>query len=290
MFKIGDFSKFTHVSVKMLRHYDEMGLLRPERVDSFTGYRYYSAGQLPRLHRILALRGLGFSLEQIRTLLSEDLPDEQVRGMLRMRRAEISHQLAVDQARLADLDAHLAQFDAESNGERYAVVLRPLAPQPVAAIRAAVGEEPDAIAALFDEVEAYVARHNARAPAPPLMLYHDAEWHESAQDIEVAVPLSGGVPGTERIAVYVLSGAAQAACTIYTGSYEAQPQAYAALMRWLEAHNRHIAGPPRELFLRYGSDERGYAAPAGYVTTRSAEYVTELQLPVQIDGKGEEHR
>ena len=72
MLKIGDFSHLSHVSVRMLRHYDELGLLKPVQVDRFTGYRYYSIEQLPRLNRILALKDLGFSLDQITQLLAAD--------------------------------------------------------------------------------------------------------------------------------------------------------------------------------------------------------------------------
>jgi DNA-binding transcriptional MerR regulator len=74
MFKIGDFSRFSRVTVKMLRHYDEIGLLKPARVDPFTGYRYYTADQLPRLNRIIALKDLGFTLEQIGSLLDDIFP------------------------------------------------------------------------------------------------------------------------------------------------------------------------------------------------------------------------
>ena len=70
MFKIGDFSKFSRVSVKMLRHYDELGLLKPALVDPATNYRYYSADQLPRLNRIIALKDLGFTLEQVGRLFN----------------------------------------------------------------------------------------------------------------------------------------------------------------------------------------------------------------------------
>jgi DNA-binding transcriptional MerR regulator len=65
MFKIGDFSKISQVSIRSLRHYDEIGLFKPAHTDPFTGYRYYSADQLPRLNRIIALRTLGLSLEEI---------------------------------------------------------------------------------------------------------------------------------------------------------------------------------------------------------------------------------
>lgn len=61
MFKIGEFSKLSQVSVKALRYYDELGLLKPASVDRFTAYRYYSADQRPRLNRILALKDLGIA-------------------------------------------------------------------------------------------------------------------------------------------------------------------------------------------------------------------------------------
>ncbi|MBE9472709.1 MAG: MerR family transcriptional regulator, partial [Chloroflexi bacterium] len=73
MFKIGDFSRISQVSVKTLRYYDEIGLLKPAHVDRFTGYRYYSVDQSPRLNRILALKDLGLSLEQIARLLDGEL-------------------------------------------------------------------------------------------------------------------------------------------------------------------------------------------------------------------------
>ena len=88
MFRIGEFSKLSQVPVKTLRYYDEIGLLRPAKVDDFTGYRYYSADQLPRLNRILALKDLDLSLAQIGELLDGDLPAEQMRGMLRLKQAE----------------------------------------------------------------------------------------------------------------------------------------------------------------------------------------------------------
>ena len=82
MFKIGEFSRFSQVTVKTLRYYDEIGLLKPAEVDPFTGYRYYAASQFPRIHRILALKDLGLTLEQIGDLLEGDLTPDQIRGIL----------------------------------------------------------------------------------------------------------------------------------------------------------------------------------------------------------------
>ena len=105
MFKIGEFSRFTRVSVKTLRHYDEIGLLRPRVVDRCTKYRYYSADQVPRLNQILALRELGFSLEQIGQLLEAELSLEQLRGMFQRKRTEITTRLRAEEEQLGRVDA-----------------------------------------------------------------------------------------------------------------------------------------------------------------------------------------
>src|SRR5512134_2933403 len=113
MIRIGDFARIGQVSIATLRHYDEIDLLKPIAVDSFTSYRYYSVSQLPRLHRILALKGLGFSLEQIGVVLAEGLTPEQMRGMLRLRHAQISQQLAEVQSQLIDVEMRLQQIERE---------------------------------------------------------------------------------------------------------------------------------------------------------------------------------
>jgi len=83
MLTISEFARLGQVSPRMLRHYDETGLLAPAKVDPQTGYRSYDVAQLGRLHRLVALRELGFNLEQIRPILEEELPAGELRGMLR---------------------------------------------------------------------------------------------------------------------------------------------------------------------------------------------------------------
>src|SRR5919108_6216978 len=109
MIKIGEFSKLVQVPVPTLRYYDQVGLLKPVEVDRFTGYRYYSASQLPRLHRILALKGLGFSLDHIGGVLDADLTVDQMRGMLRLRQEQLSRELADMHTQLANVEARLGQ-------------------------------------------------------------------------------------------------------------------------------------------------------------------------------------
>jgi DNA-binding transcriptional MerR regulator len=299
MFKIGEFSRFTRVSVKTLRHYDEIGLLRPRVVDRFTNYRYYSADQVPRLNQILALRELGFSLEQIGRLLEAELSPEQMRGMFLGKRTEIVARLREEEAQLGRVDAYLAQLGHE-HAARYDVVVRQVEPTLVASVRSWVvtkahdqgdavnrathedpsGEEIDVVASLFDELECYVAQFKARAPLPPVMLYHDMEYRADGQDLEIVAPLTCEIPATERIQVWTLPGWEAMACLIHSGGYERLAQTFATLLEWIELNRYGIAGPMRESFLRFGASQVGYALPESYVSADAEEWVTELQVPI----------
>src|SRR5260221_10708067 len=112
MFRIGEFSKIAQVSGRLLRYYDEIGLLSPASIDPETGYRYYSARQLPRLNRILVLKELGLSLEQIARLLAQGTSPDEIRGMLALRKAQIEQSLQEEMARLRIVEKRLQQIDA----------------------------------------------------------------------------------------------------------------------------------------------------------------------------------
>ena len=89
MLKIGEFSKLSRVSIRMLRHYDEIGLLEPAEIEPFTGYRYYSEKQLPIAGRINALKDMGFGLSAIREILLCRDDGALLQQYLRIRRAEL---------------------------------------------------------------------------------------------------------------------------------------------------------------------------------------------------------
>ena len=151
MLKIGDFSKLSQVTIKALRLYDEMGLLKPISVDRFTGYRFYSASQLPRLNRTLAFKDLGFSLEQISQLLNEEISPEQMRGMLRLKQADLQQQIEQEQGRLVRVAARLKQIEQEDVMSDYEVVIKKFEPITVASIREVLPNYA-AIAKLFQEL------------------------------------------------------------------------------------------------------------------------------------------
>jgi DNA-binding transcriptional MerR regulator len=282
MFKIGDFSKLTRVSAKMLRHYDEIGLLKPAHIDPHNAYRYYSAAQLPRLNRIIALKDLGFSLEQIAGLLDDDLPPEELHGMMKLRRAEIEIRLMAEQRRLDQVAARLRYIEQEKAQPRYEVVLRAVAPQLMACLRQVVPDTGDPVAEMFDELEAHAAAHQARAFHSPLMIIHDTDYRETDVEVEVAVPLTRVIPETERIRVRTVEGSPSMACVVYTGEYDKTEEALSALTIWIETHGYHITGPFREVYLRFSADmAEQLGLPEAFLTDEAGSFVTELQIPVQ---------
>ena len=110
---ISDFARLGQVSVRMLRHYDELGLLRPDHVDPWTGYRSYSPEQLHVLNRLVALKDLGFTLDQVRRILLEQVGPEELRGMLRLRRIELEDEARAVGTRLAAVESRLRMIEKE---------------------------------------------------------------------------------------------------------------------------------------------------------------------------------
>jgi len=285
VFKIGDFSRLTRVSMKTLRHYDDIRLFDPAQVDRFTGYRYYTFDQLPRLNRILALKELGFTLEQIARLLDDELPIAEVRGMFKLKRAEIEQQVQAEQARLARLDMRLVQIEMEAKMPDYEIVIKRVPPCPVAAIRMILPSAGD-IGRLFDGLERDLRAHGLAAAGFPFAIWHDSYYSDQDIDIEVAVPL-GKLPegdlrsASARVRFYETPAVEHMACVVHHGDYGAIDAACRALGAWIEANGYRIAGPNREIYLRFGVDGPGAGYPQDYLTDDPAEYVTELQFTVQ---------
>jgi DNA-binding transcriptional MerR regulator len=263
MFRIGHFARLGQVSVKTLRWYDELGLLRPRHSDPATGYRYYTADQLPRLNRILALKGMGLSLEQIAPLLDGGLPAAELRGMLRLKRAELQQHIGEEQERLAQVEARLRQIEDEDGARAHDVVVQPVPPQPVAAIRATLSAFPD-VGHLTAEIYRYLRPYGLDG-------LDGAVWydmgHESDEgiDAEGVVYVDRPVPSTQRIRVHALPAVERMAWVVHHGPYRALHQAYTALHAWIEAGGYHAGGPSREVYLHGGEsqDDPNYVTRVG---------------------------
>ncbi|MEA3340829.1 MAG: MerR family transcriptional regulator [Chloroflexota bacterium] len=268
MFKIGEFSRLSQVTVKTLRYYDKIGLLEPADVDRFTSYRYYSASQAPRLNRILALKGLGLALDQIGQLLEGDLTPDQIRGMLRLKQVEIQQQVQEKQARLARVEQRLRQIEQEEVMPKQEVVLKQVPSQMIASVRSTIPIS--GLSQLFGELFAYLGQRRVNPAGPPLGIYYDEEFREEAMDIEVAAPVVGSAPEGDRVKMRELPAVEEMACVIHEGGYETIGGTYGQLMKWIEAHDYRMAGPTREVYLK--GPESG---------DDPSTYVTEVQIPVE---------
>lgn len=270
MFKIGDFSKLSFVTVKTLRYYDEIGLLKPVKVDRFTGYRYYSAEQLPRLNYIAALKKMGLSLEEITVLINNDLSPTQVRDIFILKKAELQQRVNEERQRLEQVENLLSQIEKEGTMPEYQVVIKKVEPQIIASIRDVLPNY-GAIGQLYGEIFGYLGSQGITVPAgPTLFICYDTEYKESDVDVEAGVPVGKTIPDSGRVKVYELPGMEQAACTVYTGPYDTIGEAYSAIMKWTEENGYQITGPDRELYLTSPAD-----------TQDPAKYVTEIQFPVK---------
>ena len=271
MLKIGDFSKLAQVSVKTLRYYGDLGLIQPAWIDRYSGYRFYTVDQLPRLNRILALKDLGFSLEQIRSILSDDLSAAELRGMLRLKQAELERRLRDEQARLQRIEARMGQIEQEGALPHYEVVLKPAPSRQVAGIRQVLPGERQVVQ-LLDELLAYLRGRRVALDSgdPPLAVYYDAEYCDRGQDVEVAAPLAAALSGSQRVRVHELPAVECMACTVHRGEPRRLAEAHGALMDWIERNGYRIAGPNREVYLQ-----------SPVVAPQVTGHVTELQFPVQ---------
>ena len=271
MFKIGDFSRLSQLSVKTLRYYDELGLLKPVSVDRFTGYRFYSADQLPRLNRILALKDLGLSLEQIATLLDDDLPAAQIRGMLRLKQTEMRERMRDEQARLARVEARLRQIEQGGKMPTYEVVIKKVPAQRVASIRDIIPTY-NQQQQLWEESDAFLKQQRIQPTGPCFTLYHDAEYKERDVDAEMCEPVDAAARGgNARVKIYDLPAVETMAVVVHKGAFNALSQAYNALMQWIQQNGYQICGPTREIYIETGEPVR----------QDDPSYVAEIQVPVE---------
>ncbi len=277
MFRIGEFSRISRVTIETLRHYDALGLLKPANVDPFTGYRYYSARQLVSLNRILALKEVGFSLEEIARILQEKLTHDELRGMLKAQLIRAEQELQAAQRRQERILTRLQHLNLEDNMPEYDVTLKAVEAHTVAAIREVVPkleQMPQRCSEMFDAIETWLRANNLPV-GPSMSIYYNEGFADKDIDTECLfiIPDSNArniTPPASPIKVRELDGVPLMASTIATNDFYKKPggllPAYNAIAQWIEENNYQIAGPPRELF--YGTAEHG-------------DLTAEVQFPVE---------
>ncbi|MEU4240939.1 MerR family transcriptional regulator [Actinoplanes sp. NPDC026619] len=278
MFSIGDFAGLGRVSVRMLRHYDAIGLLRPAHVDPHSGYRYYAAAQLRLLNRIVALKDLGFTLQQVQALIEDKVDSGEMRGMLRLRRAELAAQVTRDNLRLAQVDARLRMIEIEGHMDTGDVVIKNIAPLRIAALSAVATsyDDPSSInenlSPLYPRLMELMERAGVAMTGSPIAYYLPAPTGPEDETITVhaAFPIGDAEVGDDAgFEVVVLPAIEQAATALHEGSMSEAFRTGQKIATWID-DNGYRTVPPgyaREVYLD---------CPPGDFD----KWVTEMQVPV----------
>ena len=261
MLSIGEFARLGGVSVRTLHHYEEVGLLAPVAVNATTGYRTYSAHQLPRLHRIIALKELGLSLGQIQPIVDDMRPDT-LRGMLLMKRVEIEQRVNEDQTRLTRVEQRLRYIEQEQtmNSE---ILVKDIPQLKVAAVGVTKpglrfdnfdGDWSGDVVAAFFTLAQRLEDAAVTDSGPAFLLYNVKEDGTLAPFVAVDVGnrrikaddvTHFVLPPTEVVSTVIDHGGAASA------SHAAIGPIYGELVRWAEDHGYDVVGPGRDILISY---------------------------------------
>jgi DNA-binding transcriptional MerR regulator/effector-binding domain-containing protein len=232
--------------------------------------RVYEAGQLSRLNRIVALKNLGFTLQQVASILDDQVTPAELRGMLKLRQAELQEQIATNAARLAQVEARLQAIEGEAS-EPAPVIVRRIGPARVAELTSmAAGYEPQfitpVIQPLYHELTRQLCDASIAVTGPGVAYYEDAGDEAGAVKVRAALPVAEPPGGLQGFRVLDLSEIPAAATLIHHGSMDDVLPSIQALARWIDASGYRSLGYAREVTLKL-ADAR-------------ADWVTELHEPI----------
>lgn len=270
MYKIGQFSRITKVTVKALRFYEEEGLLEPCFIDAINNYRYYSTDQLPRAFKIVALRQCGFSIPEIRQIIA----GKNIGALFSERKQALEKQAIDTVQQLASINHYIDSLGKE-NDMGHEIVVKELPRVLVYSkrmIAAAYDEYFDIFPRLGEEL-AVVNPELKCVDDPPycFIMYHDGEYKDHDIDIEFCEAVTGKGNGKtpDGVVFKTIERVPQAACVLHKGPYARLPEAYSAVFKWIEDNHYIPSDCPRESYIdgiwNKESDE---------------DWLTELQVPI----------
>ena len=269
MLRIGDFSRLSRISIRMLRHYDEIGLLRPVETDPFTGYRYYREDQLLLAGRINALKDMGFSLAAIGELLRCGDDPEALRRSLCVRREELLQEAKQAEYRLRLLDTAFSWLRKDRTLMNYNVTVKTIPQRTVASVRMILPSY-DCVGTAWKVLMEETAPLSLVEDDPCLCcaVFHDSEFKEADVDIEIQKTVKGHYEDTEHVK-FRREPAVTVASAIHNGSYLTLDDAMRAVAQWVGDNGYEFAGPAFNIY---------HVSP--YETDDPDKFVTEICYPV----------
>ena len=269
MFRIGEFSKLTRVSIRMLRYYDETGLLHPTETDYATNYRLYSTEQIPILNKIIFLRDLGLNVSEISAALN-NWNDEYIKNVLEKKYAETEKAIKAGQDILQKIEQAKIDITHGKMAIHCNVSIKEIPPYQVFSLRRIV---PDYYAEgqLWKEMSEYAAKGGILVSENTFTIYHDLEYKEQDVDIEVCAHVERMGENQNGFVYRKTEPVPIMACTMVYGDFSNIAGAYLAFADWLQEHSQYkMSGQSRQIVHRGPWNEE-----------KTDNYLTEIQIPLE---------
>lgn len=265
MFKIGEFSKLTQVSIRMLRYYDERNLLKPARIDTESGYRFYAVEQIPILNKIIYLRDSGFRVAEIAEALQED----SMPSLLDKKYAEIKHQIEEEEQKLKKIELARQAWQSGMQPLHYQINIKSIPSYHVLSIRRVIPNY-YAEGTLWKELERIAQAEKIEYIEPSFSIYHDEDYREENVDVEVCVPIKGQLPSSSALPLRDTESIPAMACMLVYGAFSNIAGAYQAFAGWLQNQSEYqMKNPSRQIVHRGPWNEPDVE-----------KWLTEIQIPI----------
>ncbi|HDR7517659.1 MerR family transcriptional regulator [Bacillus mobilis] len=269
MFKIGDFSKLSSISIRMLRHYDKVELLQPVKVDEQSGYRYYSAAQLKKVNQIQTLKDMGFNISTIKEIVeSENM--EVIKSRFENRSAQIKGEMDDLQKQLRLLEASMKSMREDVVEMNYHVSIKEIPERNVASVRKVIpsyNREGDLWGILMQEI--HMKNISIAHPSYSIAVFHDREYKENDVDVEIRLSILGKHENTKDVTFKKIESTNVASITV-NGSYEQMTAVNEAAAKWIETEGYELVGPMFNIY---------HVSPA--MESDPNKWVTEVCYPVK---------
>lgn len=267
MFKIGDFSRLSRVSIRMLRYYDENDLFKPEVVDDFTGYRYYSATQIRQLNMIITLRDYGFNVLDIGAFLSASKDKQE--QMLKAKQKEIAQTIDNEKQKFDKVSSAIKNLNKENIDMEYKVDIKSIPSMKAITLRSIIptyGHE----GILWEKLGKYVGKKQIKTTGYCYATYYDEECKESNVDVEVLMEVKTMGKDDGDIKYVETKAIEKAVYILVPGDFSNIAPAFEYLGLWMEKNNHEIAGNLRQVPIKGPWSEND-----------PKDYLTEIQCPIK---------
>jgi DNA-binding transcriptional MerR regulator len=248
MYKIGEFSKLTKITVKMLRHYDQIGLLKPSYIDGWTNYRYYKFNQLPIAYKIVVLKDLGLSLDEIKNIIKREHDINPIIEKLNQKTDQVNREIKLLHTKLGKIKSYIKILKEDTN-MKYDVIIKSVPEVIVASLRKKI-KGYEEFNTLYPMMGEYMKEQKLTCLEPEycFTIYHEKEYKPTDIDVEICQAVTFPGKDSELVKFKKITGYDTVASTMHKGPYTTIGSAYNAVFTWIKENGYEIIDNAREVY------------------------------------------